>query len=245
MTDDTEALPGPGLLAGEDHDPRCLRPGEAADLLAGTPWRRAVILGEHEARLARSAAVPGYRSVSWSDRVAAALRSAHPGAACRNARGRRDLLLFEVRSRQLADALVFRGDLALVSCGGPELRAAAFDADALEVELSRILDSLKSATYRDAVVINPFDWPSSGPPHRAQREETRARQRQLVERAQLVTLHHGALHIDLMSHQYGLDPASLWGPHPGRLNSRGHALAAAVVVRALARHARRMGTVAR
>ncbi|WP_328492660.1 hypothetical protein OHS59_07880 [Streptomyces sp. NBC_00414] len=239
MTDDTDA---PSLAPpSEDDDPRCLRPGEAVTALADAPWRRVVILGEHESRLARAAVVPGYRPVSWSDRVSAALRAAHPGLACRTARGRRDLSLFEMRSRQVLDALVFRGDLALISCGGPELREATFDLDSVEAELSRILESLRSATYRDAVVISPFDRSAAGGPQAARASSTqrdtavRERQLRLVQRIALVTLHHAARHVDLMRHQRGLDPNSLWAPGPGRLSSRGHAVAAAAVVRALAR----------
>jgi len=234
MTSDMDAPPAQGAPLDENGDPRCLQPGEAESLLERATWRRVVILGEHEARLPRAAVVPGYRPVTWSDRVADALRSAQPGLACRNARGRRDLLLFEVRSRHLTDALVFHGDLALVACGGPDLRAPSFDPDALEVELSRILDSLKGGTYRDAAVISPFDWAASGQPALSQRDTVRARQRQLVERIAQVTLHHACLHIDLMRYQRDIDPVSLWGPGTGRLNSRGHAMAAGAIVRALA-----------
>ncbi|MFE1798951.1 hypothetical protein ACFW9L_22725 [Streptomyces sp. NPDC059517] len=238
MTGDTHAPPR--TPPTEDDDPRCLRPGEAVAALAPAPWRRVVILGEHESRLARAAVVPGYRPVSWSDRVSGALRAAHPDLACRAARGRKDLSLFEMRSRQVLDALVFRGDLALISCGGPELRQTAFDLDSVEIELSRILDSLRSATYRHAVVISPFDRSTAaGPPadaaSAARADTVRERQLRLVQRIALVTLHHAAQHIDLMRHQRGLDPRTLWAPGPGRLSSRGHAVAAAAVVRALAR----------
>ncbi|MEV7144625.1 hypothetical protein [Streptomyces tauricus] len=233
MTDDTDAPPR--TPPTEDDDPRCLRPGEAVAALAHAPWRRVVILGEHESRPARAAVVPGYRAVSWSDRVSAALRAAHPDLACRAARGRKDLSLFEMRSRQVQDALVFRGDLALISCGGTELREAVFDLDSMEVELSRVLDSLLCATYRHAVVISPFDRSTAGGPRAAPPDAVRERQLRLVQRIALVTLHHAAQHVDLMRHQRGLDPRTLWAPGPGRLSSRGHAVAAAAVVRALAR----------
>ncbi|MFS8202244.1 hypothetical protein ACLVWQ_26575 [Streptomyces sp. CWNU-52B] len=235
MTDHTDTDTPPRTPSTEDDDPHCLRPGEAAAVLADAPWRRVVILGEHESRLARSAVVPGYRPVSWSDRVAAALRAAHPGLACRTARGRRDLSLFEVRSRQVLDALVFGGDLALIPGGGRELLDPTLDPDSVEVELTRILDSLRSATYRDALVVSPFDLSWSRGVQAERRAALRDRQLRLVRRVMLVTLHHGAMHVDLMRHQQGLEPRSLWVPGAGGLSSKGHAVAAAAVVRALAR----------
>ncbi|OAR23175.1 hypothetical protein A8W25_27110 [Streptomyces sp. ERV7] len=217
----------------EDDDPRCLRPGEAPTLLGGLPWRRAVVLSGQEGRLARGAVVPGYRPRVWPDRVARALREARPGLACLLVQARRELVLAEVRSRQLAQALAFRADLALIACGGPDVRARRFDVDVVETELSRILASLKETACRHTVVVSPFDWSVSGQVTPAQRERVRSRQRLLVERLTIVTLRHGALHIDLMK-QPDTDPRTLWGPQPGRLNSRGHAVAAAAVVRTLA-----------
>ncbi|MEU1073444.1 MULTISPECIES: GDSL-type esterase/lipase family protein [unclassified Streptomyces] len=217
----------------EDDDPRCLRPGEARTLLGGLPWRRAVVLSGQEGRLARAAAVPGYRPRVWPDRVARALREARPGLACLLVQARRELVLAEVRSRQLAQALAFRSDLAVIACGGPDVRARRFDADVVETELSRILASLKEMACRHTVVVSPFDWSASGQVAPAHRDRVRSRQRLLVERLAIVTLRHGALHIDLMKHQ-DADPGALWSPQPGRLNSRGHAVAAAAVVRTLA-----------
>ncbi|MFD9792691.1 GDSL-type esterase/lipase family protein [Streptomyces sp. NPDC059070] len=218
----------------EDADPRCLRPGEARDLLAGPDWRRAVVLSGQEGRLARGAAVPGYRPRVWPDRVARALREARPGLACLLVQARRELVLAEVRSRQLAQAVAFRADLALLACGGPDVRARGFDADVVESELSRILASLKEARCGHTVVVSPPDWAASGQVPAALRDRIRARQRLLVERLNIVTLRHGALYVDLMEQRGTADPAGLWGPQPGRLNSRGHAVAAAAVVRALA-----------
>ncbi|MFC9244746.1 GDSL-type esterase/lipase family protein [Streptomyces sp. NPDC057136] len=197
-------------------------------------WRRAVVLGDSAAESAGMAVVPGYARRSWTDRVAAALRDADPQLACLNPRARRDLSLSQVRSGQLTDALAFSGDLALLSCGGTELRAATFDPDATEIELSRILTSLRGATYQVVAVVSPFDLAKSGHVPEARRPAVRARQRLLAERVEAVALRHGCLHIDLAKHE-GAAPTGLWGTKPGRLSSRGHAVAAAAVVRALAR----------
>ncbi|MGP9017242.1 hypothetical protein ACT1U9_02380 [Streptomyces sp. BR1] len=220
----------------EDDDPRCLRPGEARTLLGDLPWRRAVVLSGQEGRLPRAAVAPGYRPRVWPDRVARALREARPGLACLLVQARRELVLAEVRSRQLAQALAFRADLALIVCGGPDVRARGFDADVLETELSRIVASLKETGCRHTVVVSPFDWSASGQVAAAQRDRVRSRQRLLAERLTIVTLRHGALHIDLMKQKETGDPRTLWGPQLGRLNSLGHAVAAAAVVRTLAEH---------
>ncbi|MGW2813271.1 hypothetical protein [Streptomyces sp. NPDC001415] len=222
-----------------DPDPYVLRPGEAEELLADLPWRRAVVFGGCEGGPVPVAVARDRRATPWPERVARMLRQAGPPElACLSLRPRRDLVLSEVRSRQLAQALAFEADLAVLACGGPDLRARSFDPDVVESELSRILASLKGATCRDAAVVSPFDWAGSGQVADAQRDRIRTRQRLLVERVTVVTLRHGALHIDLMAHEKGIDSKRLWSSHLGRLNGRGHAVAAAAVVRALAEQAR-------
>ncbi|MFD9817657.1 hypothetical protein, partial [Streptomyces violascens] len=87
-------------------------------------------------------------------------------------------------------------------------------------------------------VETPCEGAGSGEVAGAQRDRIRTRQRLLVERVTVVTLRHGAVHIDLMAYEKGLDSKLLWSAQPGRLNGRGHAVAAAAVVRALAEQAR-------
>ena len=219
---------------GEDTDPQCLTSSEGAGLLAAAGWQRAVVLGDSTAGVSAMSVVPGYARATWTDRVAAALRGAHPYMACLNIRCKREPLLSQVRSRQLADALDFGGDVALLSCGGAELRAPTFDPDAFEIELSRILASLRDSTCQIVAVVSPFDVTGSGHIAGPRRAAVRTRQRLLAERAGAVTLRHGCLHVDLTEHEGTAGPATLWGGEPGRLSSRGHAVAAAAVVRELA-----------
>lgn len=231
--------PDPYGLDAQGLDPYVLRPGEPEELLAGLPWRRAVVFGGCEAGPVPEAVVRGRPAKAWPERVACLLRQAGPPElACLSLRARRDLVLSEVRSRQLAQALAFEADLAVLACGGPDLRARSFDPDVVESELGRILTSLKGATCRGAAVVSPFDWSGSGQLAGAQRDRIRTRQRLLVERVTVVTLRHGAVHIDLMAYEKGLDSKLLWSSQPGRLSGRGHAVAAAAVVRALAEQAR-------
>ncbi|MET7982880.1 GDSL-type esterase/lipase family protein [Streptomyces sp. NPDC005281] len=219
---------------GEHADPRCLGPGEGAGLLADAGWRRAVVLGDSTADSSGMTVVPGWARATWTDRVAAALRDAHPQFACLHPRGRRDLPLAHVRSTQLGDALDFNGDIALLACGGPELTARTFDPDAVEFELSRILAALRGATCQVVLVVSPFDLTRAGQVPPAQRTTVRARQRLLAERIESVVLRHGCVHVDLAEHE-GADSADLWGARAGRLSSRGHAVAAAAVVRTMGR----------
>lgn len=226
---DADAAP-----AGEHADPRCLGPGEGAELLAGAGWRRAVVLGDSTTDSAGMTVVPGWARAPWTDRVTDALRDAHPRFACLHPRGRRELPLSHVRSTQLGDALDFNGDLALLACGGPELRTRSFDPDAMEFELSRILAALRGGTCQVVLVVSPFDLTKAGEVPAAQHAGLRARQRLLVERIEAVVLRHGCVHVDLAAHE-GSSLADLWGARPGRLSSRGHAVAAAAVVRTLGR----------
>lgn len=117
---------------------------------------------------------------------------------------------------------------------GPELRARSFDPDAMEFELSRILAALRGATCQVVLVVSPFDLTQAGEVPADQVAGLRARQRLLSERIEAVVLRHGCVHVDLAAHE-GPSPGDLWGARPGRLSSRGHAVAAAAVVRTLGR----------
>ncbi|WP_416971080.1 GDSL-type esterase/lipase family protein [Streptomyces sp. 4F14] len=190
------------------------------------------MLGDSVVDSAGTALVPGYARTPWTDRVAAALREAERRSACLQLRARRELPLSHIRSTQLADALGFGADLALLACGGPELRARSFDPDALELELSRVLAALRAAGCRTVVVVTPFDLARGAqlPPDR--RTALRARQRLLAERIGAVVLRHGCVQVDLAAHGDAAGP-DLWGTRQWRLSSRGHAVAAAAVVRTL------------
>src|SRR5262245_17184984 len=100
----------------EAADPYCLRPGEAAALLAAHPWRRLVVVGDSTAE-GIGDPVDGYCMLGWADRVAAELAGAAPGLVYRNL-GCWDLRTAQVRAAQLDPALALSPDLAVVACGG-------------------------------------------------------------------------------------------------------------------------------
>lgn len=214
--------------APDEHaDPQCLGPGKGAELLADAGWRRAVVLGDSTSDSAGMTVVPGWARATWTDRTAAALRDAHPQFAC-SIHGDGGTFRSPVSSTQLGDALDFNGDLALLACGGPELKAHSFDPDAMEFELSMILAALRGTTCQVVVVVSPFDLTRASQAPAAQRTAVRARQRLLAERIESVILRHGCVHVDLAAHE-GASSADLWSTRPWRLSSRGHAVAAAVV----------------
>src|SRR3712207_2377913 len=86
---------------------------ELVALLGGAPWRRLAVLGDSIAE-GVGEPHPGYRDLSWIDRIAEPLRAAAGGLAVTNL-GRRDLLAREVRERQLLPALAFEPDLTIVA----------------------------------------------------------------------------------------------------------------------------------
>src|SRR4051794_4392426 len=89
----------------EERDPHCLRPGEARRLLGGHPWRRFVAIGDSLVEGVGDA-VPGYRDLSFTDRLAAELGAATPAGSLDYLNlGRSDLRMAQVREQQLAPAL--------------------------------------------------------------------------------------------------------------------------------------------
>ncbi|MCD0484168.1 SGNH/GDSL hydrolase family protein [Streptacidiphilus sp. ASG 303] len=228
----TAAGHGPAApVPGEDGDPHCLGEGEARRLLAGHPWRRLVVLGGSAADPSPEP-VPGYRSAPWYDRIASALRTAGAEPACLVLLGPRELAVGRVRSQQLARALDFRSDLALVCCDGTDLLRPSFAPDALEVELERIVTPLRDGGA-DVLVVGPYSLAHSARAPEPLRESVGLRQRVLMERARAVTLRHGALLLDLSVLPLPLPGTAVWGADRMRPDGRGHAVAAAAAVRRL------------
>jgi hypothetical protein len=130
--------------ARERSDPDVADDEQLGRLLgAGVTWERVVVLGDSIAAGVRESS-PGYRDLGWSDRLAAGLALARPGAVVHNL-GRRDLTAAEVRESQLQDALALEPDLAIVAAGGNDLLRREFDPRVVGEELAGILGPLRSA----------------------------------------------------------------------------------------------------
>jgi lysophospholipase L1-like esterase len=201
---------------------------QVADLLRGAPWRRFAGVGDSVVEGVRSPA-PGYRDLSWTDRIVAGLRAHQPDLVERNL-GQRGLLTAAVRQQQLDPALTFRPDLAVVVAGGNDVFRDRFDTAAVEAELTTMVRELR-AIGSDVVTVGLFDIsqidpaaPTAGLVHR--------RIRTLADLTGAVAERHGALHVDFSRHPAGVDP-SIYSDDRLHLNARGHAVTAAEVIRRL------------
>ncbi|WP_338320287.1 hypothetical protein [Streptomyces lonarensis] len=227
-----EETSGPApFAAGEADDPGCLRPGEAQRLLARARWRRLVVIGDIPVE--RSAEpVPGYAPWPWYDRVAAALREVAAHLAYLNLLGRRPVAAAQVRSVQLPAALAFRGDLALVCWGAGYAPRESPDLRGPTAELTRTVAPLRDAGY-DVALVGLGPAARSGPAG-GRRDPAAEQQRRMADRARAVAVRHGTLCVDLDPPRTEAGPVPAWSRDRSRRTARGHALAAATVVRALA-----------
>jgi len=218
----------------ETTDPYCLRPGEAQELLAGHPWRRFVILGDSIAE-GVGEPVPGYPALPIAQRVAAELARVRPELAVLNL-GRRNLRARQVRERQLAPALTFGPDLALVVCGandalrpGYETRAEAVDRD---IEAMVCAMQGHGATV---ITLAVFVWPHY--PHLPLwlKPTPTERMAMLGRRTTALAARLGTVHIDAADHPAAkdADTMSVDGLHG---NGRSQAIVAAEIIRRLGAH---------
>jgi lysophospholipase L1-like esterase len=123
-------------------DPYTLSADSAAAALAGSRWRRLAVLGDSLAKGVGDPS-PGYRDLSWADRVADALRAVQPSLQYLNT-GERGARVGDVVSGQLPAVLGFRPDLAIVVCGGNDLLAADYSAGATGTLLGVLCRSLRA-----------------------------------------------------------------------------------------------------
>jgi hypothetical protein len=218
-------------MTTELDDPYCLRPGEAAGLLAGHPWHRFVVLGDSVAE-GLSEPVPGYPDEPWADRIAAELRTARPELAYLNL-GRRNTVAAEVRAAQLGPALAFDPDLALVAAGGFDVLQPAWDPDAVEAELRAVVGALRGHGA-DVLTVGLMDGSHSPYVPDRLRDRLRERLHELSRRTARVGADLGARHLDLTDHPACADPG-LYSSDGRHGNARSHCISAAEAVRRLAR----------
>lgn len=240
MTGSTVPARGGAVEQGlaELADPDCLAPGESAALLSGHPWRRFVVLGDSVAN-GPLFPVDGYCPLRWTDRVAAELRASAPDLEYLNL-GVSGLLAREVRSTQLAEAIEFKPDLALVLCGGNDAfrrRYSGEVAEAVDSEIAAMLQELRDAGAQPAT-IGIFDVSYSPAVPDGMRMELRQRLALLASSARKLAARYDTVHADLSRHRRGTDP-SLYSPDGRHGNTRSDAIAAAEMVRQLGVRLRR------
>ncbi|WP_328551724.1 SGNH/GDSL hydrolase family protein [Streptomyces sp. NBC_00358] len=219
-------------LRREESDEHCLSTAEAEACLAGARWRRFLVIGDEVAD-GRGEPAEGYGRDGWADRVAGSLRRVQPGLAYLNL-GRKGRLAAEIRSRQLGRVLEFKPDLTALTCCGSELLRDPFDADTVEGEFDRVVAPLRD-NGGDVLLLNWFDITRYGPGTDEETERLRIRLRELAERKQAVALRHGAIYVNLAAHAAAAD-RNVYGADGSTPTMRGHAIAAASVIRGLGAH---------
>lgn len=219
----------------EQEDPYCLRPGESAQLLAGHPWRRFVVLGDSVAE-GLCEPLEGYSDLQWADRLAAELTAAAPDLEYLNL-GVSGLRAHEIRATQLAAALAFQPDLALVVGGGNDAFSARYDPDRVDRELEAMITALQTAGA-DVITLGMFDVSASPAIQDWLRPGLRQRMRLLSERTRALAERHGTIHVHLTTHPLSTDPG-LYSSDGRHGNARSDAVAAAETIRILGARKRR------
>ncbi|MBS2539025.1 SGNH/GDSL hydrolase family protein [Catenulispora sp. NF23] len=220
------------MVGTEAADAFCLRPGEPDALLAGHPWRRFAVLGDSIAEGVADT-VPGYSALPFADRVAAELARVHPIAYLNL--GRRGLRAHEVRAGQLAAALGFAPDLALVACGANDALRPGYEAraDAVDTEIAGLIKALQDCGAL-VMTVSIFVRPAYPSLPTWLRPTGTERMATLGARTTALAAKLGTVHIDLTRHPIAdsMDSTSADGLHG---NARAQSVAAAEAVRALGR----------
>jgi lysophospholipase L1-like esterase len=211
-------------------DPDCLDPAAASAALRGAPWRRFAVLGDSVAAGVR-APLAGYRDAGFTDRVASVLAAGRDGFAYEN-HALRDARLAEIIEHQLPAALDFAPDLALVVAGGNDALSRRFEPGRVRALFADLLGPLAAAGAL-VVTVGLFDLARSGlvPAEYAGALAERMDELDALTAASVEAV--GGVHVDTHHHPRGSDP-DIYAPDLIHANARGHAIAAAAVVRALA-----------
>lgn len=222
---DPAARPRPG----SPENPYRLTAEHEDALLAGAPWRRLAVVGDS---IAEGIGEPteGFPDQGWAATLADALRRAAPGLAYLNL-GTRDQRADEIRATQLASALAFDPDLAVVVAGGNDLLRRRFDIEPVAEHIEAMVGAFRE-TGADVVTVGLYDCTGSPYIPEELRAPLTARLHELNNRTWEIALGHGAIHLDFTNDPGSADP-SLYGSDGMHGNRRGHAYTAAVAVRTL------------
>lgn len=213
----------------EAADPHCLDPETAAERLRHRPWQRLAVLGDSVTAGVRGP-LDGYRDASFSERLIEALASTRPGFEAVNL-AIPYLTVDEIREVQLEPALEFAPDAVLVSAGGNDA-FHPFGPDQLRTQLEQLLGPL-AESGATVLTVGLFDLARSGlvPPDQA--ADMAERFDTLDRITTEVTQGLGGIHIDTHHHPLSAD-ASIYARDRIHGNARGHAVAFAAIVDALA-----------
>jgi lysophospholipase L1-like esterase len=211
-------------------DPDCLSPARAVELLAEAPWQSLVVVGDSVAAGVRQP-LDGYLDECFTDRLGHTLAATRPGFRYQNL-GVRDLKLQQVIDTQLAPAVGFRPDVAVVVAGGNDALGRKFDPLYVRDRLDALLGAL-AETGADIITIGLFDVARSGLVPPEMRDELAARFDRLDELTADAVAAVNGMHVDTHHHRRSADPA-IYADDRIHCNARGHAIAFAAIVTSVA-----------
>ena len=178
-------------------------------------FRRIVVLGDSIA-VHPGDPVDGYPTRTWAQRLVLALAPvAYLNLGVSGARAA------EIRAGQLAPALRFRPDLALVAAGANDATRKSFRPAEVEAELAAMIGPLSGAGAL-VVTLGCFDLSST------LGVEAAGRLRALGDLTAGLARRHGGLHVSFADRSASRDGVlSADGLH---INARGHAVVAAAIL---------------
>lgn len=202
----------------------------ARELFAEVPWRRYVAVGDSITE-GLGDSVEGYPDGGWPLNVARALQGIEPGMEFVNL-GKAYLTTREVRETQVERAVALEPDLITVSAGGNDLLRQRFDPEISEREFDAMLATLRG-TGATIMALTMFDIFRSGVTPREMTEILSPRFDALSDVIRTVADRHGVPYVDYAAHPVSRDP-SIYSSDLQHANMRGHAIAAALMLDALA-----------
>jgi lysophospholipase L1-like esterase len=220
------------LHPAEAADPYCLNEGEAAQLLAGHPWRRFVVVGDSIAE-GIGDPWPGYPDQPWCERIARELSYHAPELVYLNL-GVRSTPAEVVRDTQLAKALEFKPDLAMVAAGGYDILRPFMHRQAVDDALREMVAAFTDAGA-DVITVGLLDGSKAPQMPEVFKVVLRTRIRQLAARAQAMAADYDSLHLSMTNHPAAAE-ADSYSEDPRHGSMRGHAIVVAETVRMLGRH---------
>jgi lysophospholipase L1-like esterase len=222
----------PEIPDTEAQDPYVLSPSEHSKLLSGHAWSRFAVLGDSIA-LGMGDPTEGYLTVTWGERVAAALARERDDVIYANlARHRAEAA--EIRDVQLGPALESRPDLVAVVGGGNDVLAEAFDVARVKAAIDDIVVALSDAGAT-VVTYELLDFGRAFPD--AAFEELSRRLLTLYAAMREIAQERRTVHIDLYTEPWARerDCFSADLEHP---TMRAQARCASATIRALGEHLR-------
>jgi len=221
-------------MTPEARDPYTLSADEAAAALAGAPWPRLAVLGDSFAA-GICDPTPGYRDVTWADRLTEALRRVLPQLEYLNT-GERGARTADVFDRQLRPVLCFRPDLVVLICGGNDMLTPDYSPHELRGRLDKLLGPL-CAIGADVVMYTMMDITTAYPELGDTLRDAIDGLNKVIRQ---VAADHGAILVELWGHPCQSDK-DMYSKDLIHGTWRGQAIMAAMTVQRLAEYLREPG----